>query len=310
MDYSSLVKDIRAAAPGLEVLEDEPMAAHCSFRVGGPAAAMALPRSAGQLEAVLGLLRGAGVRPLVIGNGTNILPPDGPLDRFVVVTCPGVGAVTVEGSMVTADCGATLASAAAAAADAGLAGLEFAHGIPGSVGGGVVMNAGAYGGELKDVVARTDYLDEDLLPRSVTGAAHDFSYRHSIFSGRNVVILRAVFALAPGDREAISARMRELAARRRASQPLDIPSAGSTFKRPVGGYASALIDQAGLRGYAIGGAQVSEKHAGFVVNAGGATAADILRLMEHIQETVLAHSGIALEPEVLILGDRAWNFSS
>ena len=131
----------------------------------------------------------------------------------------------------------------------------------------------------------------------------DFSYRHSIFSGRNVVILRAVFALAPGDREAISARMRELAARRRASQPLDIPSAGSTFKRPVGGYASALIDQAGLRGYAIGGAQVSEKHAGFVVNAGGATAADILRLMEHIQQTVLAHSGIALEPEVLILGD-------
>ncbi len=302
MDYSSLIREIKAALPGLDVRQNEPMAEHCSFRVGGPAAAMALPGSADQLRALLTLLRQAGVKPLIIGNGTNILPPDEGLERFVVVTCPGAGQVSVSGCALTADCGATLAAAATAAAEAGLAGLEFAYGIPGSVGGGVVMNAGAYGGELKDVVRCTEYMDEDLTVRTALGNEHDFSYRHSLFSGRETVILRTTFALTPGDPEAIRARMRELAARRRASQPLELPSAGSTFKRPAGGYAAALIDEAGLRGYAVGGAQVSEKHAGFVVNAGGATAADILRLMEHIQKTVLARSGIELEPEVLVLG--------
>ncbi len=303
MEYSSLIRDIKEKLPGIDVRQDEPMAEHCSFRIGGPAAAMALPRTAEELAGLCRLLRAAGVRPLIIGNGTNILPPDGRLDRFVLVTCPQAGAVTVEGTCVTAEAGATLAAAATAAAQAGLTGLEFAHGIPGSVGGGVVMNAGAYGGELKDVITRTEYLDEELTPRTVEGPAHDFSYRHSIFSGREVVILRTEFSLTPGDQEAIFARMRELAAKRRASQPLELPSAGSTFKRPAGGYAAALIDQAGLRGCAVGGAQVSEKHAGFVVNAGGATAADVRRLMEHIQKTVLASSGVALEPEVLILGE-------
>ena len=302
MDLSSLLKDIRLALPALDLREDEPMAEHCSFRIGGPAAAMALPASAEELEALCVLLRAAGVRPLLIGNGTNILPPDEGLDRFVVAVCPGVGRVDVSGGTVTADCGATLAQTAMTAAEAGLTGLEFAHGIPGSVGGGVMMNAGAYGGELKDVVSETVWLDEDLVRHTTAGPAHDFSYRHSAFSGREVVLLRTSFALAPGDRDAIQGRMRELAARRRASQPLEMPSAGSTFKRPAGGYASALIDQAGLRGYAIGGAQVSEKHAGFVVNRDGATAADVLRLMDHIQKTVYARSGIHLEPEVLVLG--------
>ncbi len=302
MSYTSLVRDIKKALPELDLREQEPMADHCSFKVGGPAAAMALPASAAELEGLCGLLRQAGVKPLVIGNGTNILPPDEGLDRFVVAVCPGVGRTRAEGTTVTADCGATLAAAAMTAAEAGLTGMEFAHGIPGSVGGGVMMNAGAYGGELKDIVAETVYLDEDLVRRTITGPEHDFSYRHSVFSGKEVVLLRTVFSLTPGDKEAIQARMRELAAKRRASQPLEMPSAGSTFKRPVGGYASALIDQAGLRGFSVGGAQVSEKHAGFVVNTGGATCADILRLMEHIQTTVLARSGIRLEPEVLILG--------
>ena len=302
MDYRKLANDIRAAMPGLDLREQEPMAEHCSFRVGGPAAAMALPRSAAELEELCRLLRERGVKPLIIGNGTNILPPDEGLDRFVVASCPGVGQVTVEGNTVTADCGATLASAAMAAADAGLTGLEFAHGIPGSVGGGVVMNAGAYGGELKDAVAETAYLDEELVLRTAKGTEHDFAYRHSAFSGREVVILRTTFALVSGERDTIQGKMRELGAKRRASQPLDMPSAGSTFKRPAGGYAAALIDQAGLRGFTIGGAQVSEKHAGFVVNAGGATCADILRLMEHIQKTVFARNGILLEPEVLVLG--------
>ena len=302
MEYTTLIRDIRKAVPGLELRENEPMGEHCSFRVGGPAAAMALPGSIRELEALAGLLRRAGVKPLVIGKGTNILPPDEGLDRFVVAVCPGVGQVQVSGGQVTADCGASLASAASAAARAELTGLEFAHGIPGSVGGGVVMNAGAYGGELKDVAVRTDYLDEELVPRTVQGPEHEFAYRHSAFSGREVILLRTVFSLTQGDGAAIRERMAQLAQRRRDSQPLDLPSAGSTFKRPAGGYAAALIDQAGLKGFRIGGAQVSEKHAGFVVNAGSATAADILRLMEHIQRTVLARSGVELEPEVLILG--------
>ena len=299
---SLLLNDIRAAMPALDLRENEPMAQHCSFRIGGPAAALALPRSTEELEALCAYLRTAGVRPLLIGNGTNILPPDRGLDRFVIASCPGVGRVEVAGDSLTANCGATLASAAMAAAGAGLTGLEFAHGIPGSVGGGVIMNAGAYGGELKDAVVETEYLDEDLVRRTVTGSEHGFSYRHSVFSGREVVLLRTRFVLAPGDRDAIQGKMRQLAAKRRASQPLEMPSAGSTFKRPAGGYASALIDQAGLRGCSVGGAQVSEKHAGFVVNTGNATCADVLRLMEHIQKTVYARSGIQLEPEVLVLG--------
>lgn len=301
MKYSALVKDIRAAFPDLDLREHEPMRAHCSFRVGGPAAAMALPGSTHALEALCAHLRRAGVRPLVIGNGTNILPPDGDLDRFVIVTCPGAGQVTVSNETVTADCGASLSAVAAAAAMAGLTGLEFAHGIPGSVGGGVMMNAGAYGGELKDAAVETEYLDEELVCRTARGPEQGFSYRHSAFSGREVVLLRTRFLLRSGEREVIRARMNELAARRRASQPLELPSAGSTFKRPPGGYAAALIDQAGLKGFSIGGAMVSEKHAGFVVNTGSATAADILRLMEHVQTTVLARSHVALEPEILIL---------
>ena len=302
MDYTSLIKDIRSALPGLNIAQAEPMSAHCSFRTGGPAAAMAFPATVDELESLCALLREKGEKPLVIGNGTNILAPDEGLDRFVVTTCPGAGQITVDGCQITAGCGATLASVAVAAADAGLAGMEFAHGIPGSVGGGAVMNAGAYGGELKDVITRTDYLDENLVRRTVTGQEHGFSYRHSVFSDRDVVVLETVFSLTPGDAEEIRSNMRELAAKRRASQPLDMPSAGSTFKRPAGGFAAALIDQAGLKGFSVGGAQVSEKHAGFVVNAGGATTDDILRLMEHIQQTVFAASGIMLEPEVRILG--------
>ena len=301
MDYTSLTHDIRHALPGLEVRQDEPMREHCSFRIGGPAAALALPRSAEELEALCALLRRAGEKPLILGKGTNILPPDGRLDRFVVCACPGAGRITVSGCTVTADCGATLAQTAMAAAEAELTGLEFAHGIPGSVGGGVVMDAGAYGGELKDVAVRTEYLDDQLVRRTAEGAEQAFSYRRSLFSHSGAVVLRTAFALAPADRESILSRMRELAARRRASQPLEQPSAGSTFKRPAGGFAAALIDQAGLKGCSVGGAMVSEKHAGFVVNTGFATAADVRRLMEHIQKTVLARSGVLLEPEVLVL---------
>ena len=301
MKHPSVIAELRAAFPDMVIKENEPLARHCSFRIGGPAAALLAPGSAEELAAVCRWLREKGEDPLLLGNGTNMLFPDEGLDRLVVQTCPNVGGLRAEGTELFAECGATLARAATAALNAGLTGLEFAHGIPGSVGGGVVMNAGAYGGELKDVVTRTDYLDADGNVRTLRGGEHEFSYRHSFLSEREGVVLRTVFSLAPGDPAAITARMQELAEKRRTSQPLDMPSAGSTFKRPVGGYAAALIDEAGLKGFTIGGAQVSAKHAGFVVNAGGATCADVLRLMEHIQKTVLERSGVRLEPEVRII---------
>ena len=300
-DHSSLIRDIRAAFPSLILREGEPMSRHTSFRIGGPAAVMLLPGRAEELAEVCRWLARRGTEPFLLGNGTNLLIPDAGLDRVVVKTSPGAGAVTVQGDRVTAEAGATLARTASEVLAAGLTGLEFAHGIPGSVGGGVVMNAGAYGGELKDVAAETDYLDADMEPRTLRGAEHDFSYRHSYFSGHEGVVLRTVLTLAPGDPAAISARMRELADKRRASQPLDLPSAGSTFKRPAGGFAAALIDEAGLKGFTVGGAQVSPKHAGFVVNIGGATCGDVLRLIEHIQRTVFSRSGVELEPEVRII---------
>lgn len=302
MSYTSLIRELEAAFPGMTVREEEPLSRHCSFRIGGPAPLLALPRSAEELGGLCAFFREKGERPFLLGNGTNLLFPDEGLRRPVIRTCRNVGALTVSGTRVTAECGATLAQTAAAAAEAGLTGLEFAHGIPGSVGGGVTMNAGAYGGELKDVVAETDYLDEALELRTLRGGEHAFTYRHSMFSDRGCVILRTVFALSEGEPEAVFARMRELAERRRASQPLDMPSAGSTFKRPTTGYAAAMIDEAGLKGFAVGGAQVSPKHAGFVVNTGGATCADVLRLMEHIQKTVLARFGVELEPEVRVIG--------
>ena len=296
-----IIQEIRSAFPGVEIKENEPLAKHCSFRIGGPAAAVLLPRSAEELAELCRFLKRRDEAPLLIGNGTNMLFPDEGLDRLVIKTCRNFGAVSVSGTRISAECGATLASVAAAARDAGLAGLEFAHGIPGSVGGGVVMNAGAYGGELKDVITQTDYLDENLELRTLRGAEHGFSYRHSVLSERGGVALRCVFELSAGDTAEITGKMQELMEKRRASQPLDMPSAGSTFKRPAGGFAAALIDEAGLKGFSVGGAQVSPKHAGFVVNTGGATCGDVLRLMEHIQTTVLARSGIELEPEVRVI---------
>lgn len=302
MDFSSLKLDIQAALPALDLREDELLSRHCSFRIGGPASLLALPSSPEELIALCAILREKGQLPFIMGNGTNLLFPDAGLDRVVIKLSPNLSHISVSGNTVTAGAGATLAKAASTALNAGLTGLEFAHGIPGSVGGGVVMNAGAYGGELKDCVTATDYLDENLHVRTLRGEEHQFSYRHSILSRKNWIVLQAVFTLTPGDPREISARMQELAVKRRTSQPLDMPSAGSTFKRPVGGFAAALIDEAGLKGFSVGGAQVSPKHAGFVVNTGSATCEDVLRLMDHIRDTVRARSGIELEPEVRIIG--------
>lgn len=296
-----LISDIRAALPGLELREGEPMAAHCSFRIGGPARLMACPASAGEAAALLALLRERGAPVELMGKGTNLLVADEGLDAVVVRAGEALSAAELlPGDRVRAGAGISLAKLAVFAAEAGLSGLEFAHGIPGSLGGAVFMNAGAYGGEMKDVLESAQLAGPQGV-REVPAQELALSYRHSALEGAGVLVTAATLRLSPAEPEAVRAKMRELMERRRASQPLDLPSAGSTFKRPQGGYAAALIDEAGLKGFAIGGAQVSEKHAGFVVNRGGATFEDVLRLMEHIEKTVFEKSGVRLEPEVRIL---------
>lgn len=297
-----LINDIRSALPGLEMHENEPMSAHCSFRIGGPARLMACTASGAEAAALLRLLREADAPVELMGKGTNLLVADEGLDAVVVRLGEAIsGAELLPGDRVRAGAGISLAKLAVFAAEAGLSGLEFAHGIPGSLGGAVFMNAGAYGGEMKDVLESAEIALPDGTVREVPAEELELSYRHSALEGSGALVTAATVKLTPAEPEAIRARMRELMEKRRASQPLDMPSAGSTFKRPVGGYAAALIDQAGLKGFAIGGAQVSEKHAGFVINRGGATFDDVLRLMEHIQKTVLEKSGVRLEPEVRIL---------
>ncbi|NCB50723.1 MAG: UDP-N-acetylmuramate dehydrogenase [Clostridia bacterium] len=298
----SLINDIKSDIKGLALLLSEPMSEHCSFRIGGRVRAMALPSSAEEAARLCRLLQSAGIRPLVIGRGTNLLVADGELDLFVIKMDEGMDHVESCGENgLRAGCGVPLARLAQRAQSLGLSGLEFAHGIPGTLGGAVSMNAGAYGGEMKDVTRSTLYLGEDMELHGRKGDEQGFSYRRSAFSGSGDVIFESVFELTPGDPAEIKARMHELSEKRRTSQPLDVPSAGSTFKRPAGGYAAALIDEAGLKGFSIGGAQVSPKHAGFVVNMGGAVFEDVLRLIEHIQETVYKNNGVMLEPEVRII---------
>lgn len=293
---------LRRSCPDVELREAEPMSRHVSFRIGGPAAAMVFPDREEQLGRILRFCREESLEPLILGAGTNVLPPDAGLEIPVVCLMGGLTTLRrLEGNQVEAGAGVTMARAAAFACEQGLSGLEFAHGIPGTVGGGVFMNAGAYGGEIRLTAAETAVMERDGTVRTVRGAAQGFGYRTSAFQTQGCVILRTVFSLRPDDPAAIRKRMEELAQKRRASQPLNLPSAGSTFKRPRCGYAAALIDAAGLKGLRVGGASVSTKHAGFVVNSGGATCADVLALMEEIQQKVFAHSGVLLEPEVRIL---------
>ena len=288
-------------AAAIPFRENEPLAAHCTFKIGGPAQLFVMPENEQQLCSAVALCKEQAVRYYLLGNGSNILFADEGFSGVVIDVSALDAEIAVEDTVLTAGAGVRLAALCKAALKHGLSGLEFAYGIPGTVGGAVYMNAGAYGGEMKDVVVSTRYLDHDLNLCEVVGAAHDFGYRHSVFSDTDCVVLGSTLALTPGDPAEIRARMLDLSERRRSRQPLDLPSAGSTFKRPAGGYAAALIDAAGLKGYAVGGAQVSEKHAGFVVNRGGATFDDVLRLMDHIRSEVLRTSGVELEPEVKII---------
>ncbi len=299
MKFDLLLKHLRKTQPNLRIFTDEPMSRHTSFKIGGTVSVMALPSSAEELACVCAAARDCGIKPFVFGNGTNLLVQDKPLKIFAVKTSDGMTCVRfTESGAVYAESGAMLSKVAVFAQKNGLKGLEFAHGIPGTVGGAVSMNAGAYGGEMKDAVVLTEYLNEELERKTAAGDEHCFEYRRSAFTDTGRIILGSVLHLEAGDPEQIKARMNELAAKRRDSQPLDMPSAGSAFKRPVGGYAAALIEESGLKGFSVGGAQVSEKHAGFIVNRGGATCEDVLELVEHIRETVFKNSGIMLETEI------------
>ncbi len=286
---------------GIKLLRNEPLERHTSFKIGGPAALMAFPASEQQLATLLQMSGELDISPYILGAGTNVLAPDEGINGLVICLKDCLGGMReLEGDRIEVMAGVTLSRAAVFAANLGLAGMEFAHGIPGTVGGGVYMNAGAYGGELCQICESVDVMTLDGKLTHYTCEQMEFRYRHSILEDRGGIVTKAVFALQKGDPQVIRDKMKELIGKRSASQPLDLPSAGSAFKRPVGGYAAALIDQAGLKGFRVGDAAVSEKHAGFVVNLGAASADEVKRLLETVADRVYENSGIRIEPEVRI----------
>ena len=292
---------ISAFLPETELRFWEPMAKHTSFRIGGPAEVMALPKNAAQLSKILKASALLDCDPVILGAGTNVLAPDDGMHGLVICLKDGLdGMERTDDTHIRVMAGVTMTRAAVFAANQGLGGMEFAHGIPGSVGGGVYMNAGAYGGEIGGICESVEIMDKNGNISHIYASEMAFSYRHSILEETPAIVLSAVFALRPDRCEDIKARMKELMGRRSASQPLDLPSAGSAFKRPAVGYAAALIEEAGLRGFQVGSASVSRKHAGFVVNLGGATGEDVKELLRLVSERVYEHSGVRLEPEIRI----------
>lgn len=295
----AFLKRLKELLPAFAIAENEQLAKHTSFRIGGPAEVMVFPRTAKELSEILVAAKNFGIVPKILGAGTNVLAPDEGVRGLVICLRETfMGLRLLDETTVEAMAGMSLAQTAMFAARNGLSGMECLHGIPGTIGGGVYMNAGAYGGEIKDVAVRTEFMDMDGNCRWFEGQEQGFGYRTSVFQSLSGVIVRTQFSLQKGDEADIRARIKELNDRRRASQPLDKPSAGSTFKRPEGYFAGTLIDQTGLKGLTVGGAQVSEKHAGFVINAGGATAQDVLQLVAQVQQRVFEASGVRLEPEV------------
>jgi len=280
---------------------NEPMSKHTSFRIGGPVEVMIFPDSADTLKVILEKTALLDCKKAILGAGTNILAPDEGLPGIVICLKDCLNGMSIEsGNLLRVAAGVTMTRAAVFAANNGLSGLEFAHGIPGTVGGGVYMNAGAYGGEICQVCQSVDVLTMEGLYKQYSASDMDFSYRHSRLEDSGEIVISATFALSIKSQEEIREQMQELMNKRKASQPLEYPSAGSAFKRPVGGYAAALIDSAGLKGFRIGDAAVSEKHAGFVINLGNATACDVKEVLKQVAIKVKETSGIALFPEVRI----------
>lgn len=287
---------------GSGIFMEEPMKKHTTFRVGGPADVLVQPDETA-LEAILALCRQYHVSYSFIGNGSNLLVGDKGIRGVVIEMTDPMGNIEVQGTRITAQAGAMLSKIANTAASNGLGGMEFAAGIPGSVGGAVVMNAGAYGGEMKDIIEKVYVLDENGAQLELDRDALDLGYRHSCIPEKKYIVTKVVLELVPRNEAEIRSEMKELNEKRAEKQPLQYPSAGSTFKRPEGYFAGKLIMDAGLRGYQVGGAQVSEKHCGFVINKGDATAADICQLMRDVSDKVQAQFGVVLEPEVKMIGE-------
>ncbi|MGN0983205.1 MAG: UDP-N-acetylmuramate dehydrogenase [Gemmiger sp.] len=294
-----LIEDLRAA--GLDFSVDEPLSAHTTFKIGGPAAVFCRPERVVELVQVLELCRQHTVRVYLLGNGSNTLFADEGFQGAVVSLCGMRSHPVVHGGTVTVGAGMMLSQLCRLALAHSLTGLEFAYGIPGTVGGAVYMNAGAYGGEIKQVLSSVCILDENLHLQTVPAEELALGYRTSILETNNWCVLDATFQLAPGDAACIEARMQELLLSRREKQPLEWPSAGSTFKRPAGAFAGKLIEDCGLRGFTVGGAQISEKHCGFVINRGGATCADVVALTDHVREIVKKQTGYVLEREIRVV---------
>ena len=298
------IEEIKCQLPGLKIFENEDMSLHTSFRSGGPARAFAAPDGIMSLTKLLAILKDNHLAPYILGNGTNVVFPDeGTPLLFVVSTEKLQTMYTLPDGSIYAESGVSLSRLAAFALENSLTGLEFASGIPGTVGGAVMMNAGAYGGEIKDALSSAViyYLPDQGL-YELPNEKCSFAYRSSFFQKTpGCVILSAVFTLKKGDRDKISTEMKELNSRRRDKQPLELPSAGSAFRRPEGHYAAALIEQCGLKGFSIGGAQVSEKHAGFIVNTGNASSRNLYDLILHVRNTVYKETGVGMDPEIILL---------
>lgn len=297
-DFQRKVSDF---LPGILCRFWEPMAKHTSFRIGGPAEVMIFPKSREEMAEVLKFCRRQGCQPMILGAGTNVLAPDAGMSGLVICLKDALdGMEVLDDVTIRVAAGVTMSRAALFAANHNLSGLEFAHGIPGTVGGGVYMNAGAYGGEISHVCTAVEVMKQDGTLCRYSNEEMGFSYRHSVLEEEMAIVISAEFTLQPAPAEQVREKIQELLAKRKKSQPLDMPSAGSAFKRPAGGYAAALIEQAGLKGFRVGNAGISEKHAGFAVNLGGATARDVQNLLEQVSQKVYEDSGIRLEPEVRI----------
>jgi len=303
LDKEQLAEDLKSAVPGLCLRIDEPMCNHTSFRIGGPADIMVWPTSIGEVQQVLRFIRGRRVPVYVMGNGSNLLVRDGGYRGVIIKLAENFSQITVEGTKLRAQVGASLAKLAGRACLAGLGGLEFASGIPGTLGGAIAMNAGAYGGEMADVLREVTCCDFDGNLYRFSRDELELGYRTSRVRREGYIALEALLELIPEKPTVIRAKMKELNRRRREKQPLHLPSAGSTFKRPPGHYAGKLIDDAGLRGYTHGRAQVSEQHCGFVVNLGGATAKEVLELIEIVRQRVWEKFRVGLELEVQVIGE-------
>ncbi|MCD8037452.1 MAG: UDP-N-acetylmuramate dehydrogenase [Clostridiales bacterium] len=286
------------------VLINEPMAKHTTFKTGGPADVFAEADSCENIAEAVKLLEAEMVPYIVIGNGSNLLVTDEGIEGAVIEIGSLMNEITVNGSNIYAEAGAILSALSAAAAENSLTGLEFASGIPGSVGGAVFMNAGAYDGEIKNVIVSADVIDKEGNIFTLPADELELSYRHSAIEEKELIVVGAEFELAEGDKTAIKEKMADFAARRRDKQPLNFPSAGSTFKRPEGYFAGKLIEDSGLKGKTVGGAQVSEKHAGFIINTGTAASKDIIELIDYCIQTVYNKYGVKLQPEVRIIGRK------